>query len=176
MTLQGFVRKQIPTAKVIVHFDRDQRLDNDEEILKLLNDCEQRSIPAFITELCEIENYFCQPMHLQAIYGLDKEESEELYNRCLLELEQMTKDKLSNFILRSRPRLGRNADGKPDIAVLRTCVDEIYAKHRSSITPGKELLGKLKNHIQGVLRKDPTLIHGSSSALKSQALSDALDA
>ena len=103
MTLQGFVRKQIPTAKVIVHFDRDQRLDNDEEILKLLNDCEQRSIPAFITELCEIENYFCQPMVLQAIYGLDKEESEELYNRCLLELEQMTKDKLSNFILRSRP-------------------------------------------------------------------------
>jgi predicted ATPase len=170
LTLQGFVRKQIPTAKVIIHFDRDQRLDDDEDILNLVHDCEQRSIHAFITELSEVENYFCQPAHLQAVYNLSEDESQAVFDQCLQELEQRTKDKLSNFILQSRPRLARNANGRTDIAVLRNNVDEIYSEHKSTITPGKELLGKVKNHLQSVLRKDPNIIHSVSSALKSQAL------
>lgn len=171
LALQGFVRKQIPTAKVIIHFDRDQRLDNDEEILKLIHDCEQRSVYAFITELSEVENYFCHPAHLQAVYNLGKDESESVYNECIMELEQKTKDKLSNFILRSRPLLARNVDGRTDISVLRANVENIYSQHKATITPGKELLGRIKNHLQSRLKKDPNLIHTISSELKSPALS-----
>ena len=42
--LQGFVRKQIPGVKVIVHIDRDQKLDTDREVLKLIDDCEKRDL------------------------------------------------------------------------------------------------------------------------------------
>ncbi|MCT7653838.1 hypothetical protein MBH78_01480 [Oceanimonas sp. NS1] len=59
--LQGFVRKQIPTAKVILHIDRDQKVEGDRELEKLKEDCQRRDILLFVTKFQEIESYFCTP-------------------------------------------------------------------------------------------------------------------
>lgn len=175
LILQGFIRKQIPTARVIIHYDRDQRLDNDEDIVALKNDCEQRDILAFITEFSELENYFCQPAHLMAVFDLTIAQATSIYEDCLRELEIETRRKLFNFIMRSRPRLSKNSGGMLDHGVIQSNVDLIYSMHAAILTPGKELLGKLKARMQKDFRKAPNLIHTGSPALNSSLFGALID-
>lgn len=156
--LQGFVRKQIPTAKVILHIDRDQKVDDDREVLKLQDDCQQRDIIFFMTKYQEIESYFCSPMHISLAYEIPLEDAKKKYNEFVLALEVETKRKLSNFILRERAELSRNAQGRQDIDILNNQVDNWYHQYGEQLTPGKELLGKLKNYVQAELRGNPNKI------------------
>ena len=89
--LQGFVQKQIPTAKVIVHIDRDQKIDDDRELLKLRDDCKDRGLILFVTEFQEVESYFCQPSHVSKIYGVPIAVASEKYKDLFNELEEETK-------------------------------------------------------------------------------------
>lgn len=163
--LEGFVKKQIPTARVIVHIDRDQKMDDDRDLIKLKNDCENRNLLLFVTKFQEVESYFCIPPHIAATYDIPIDQAKEIYEDALTELEEETKRKLSNFILRDRPELGFNSDGKTDIAVVNRKVDDWYSNDKDIFTPGKELLGKIKNHVQTVLKKDPNKILNASPAL-----------
>lgn len=61
--LQGFVRKQIPTAKVILHVDRDQKVEGDRELEKLKEDCKKRDILLFVTKFQEIESLHIPAHH-----------------------------------------------------------------------------------------------------------------
>lgn len=156
--LQGFVRKQIPTAKVIVHIDRDQKIDDDRELLKLKEDCENRDLILFVTKYQEVESYFCQPKHIQLSYGVDIDEATAKYNNFISDLESETKRKIQNFILRERPELNRNRDGHQDVAILTQIADDWYLKYKDQLTLGKELLGKIKNYAQTELHDDPNKI------------------
>jgi AAA15 family ATPase/GTPase len=164
--LKGFVSKQIPGIKLILHYDRDQRTDSDADIVKLKSHCEKMDIKLFLTEYSEIENYFCQPYHIMETYGLTIEESTEIYNNLIAELEVETKRKIANFIARERPKMSFNKDGKFDIATLQNNTDLMYAEHKEIVTPGKELLGKIKNYMQTQKGLDPNLILNHSSGLK----------
>ncbi|MDD2091227.1 AAA family ATPase [Pseudomonas guariconensis] len=146
--LEGFVRKHIPGARVILHIDRDQKLDTDNDLIKLRADSDRDGIALFITKYQEIESYFCLPKHLHAISDIPLLELEENYQKWVYELEGTTKEKLSNFILRDRPSLGCNKDGKPDIKQINSQVENWVAEHKFILTPGKELLGKAKNFLQ----------------------------
>lgn len=170
--LQGFVQKQIPTARVIVHIDRDQKTDDDREMIKLRTACESRDLLLFVTKFQEVESYFCQPEHLSLVYNIPIAQSQKIYEDLIIELEEETKRKLSNFILRDRPELGLNKDGKPDIAIVQEKANEWYSSHKYEFTPGKELLGKIKNHLQTVLKADPNKIVESSPALLSQEFTE----
>jgi predicted ATPase len=163
--LEGFVRKQIPTAKVIVHIDRDQKLDSDREIIKLIDDCKKREMICFITAYQEIESYFCTPQHIHKVYGITLADAQTMYRRFVSELEEKTKEKLCNFILRERPELGVNASDKIDIAVIHKLAKEWYDLHAEKLTPGKELLGKIKDFAQRELKDDPNKILSISDGL-----------
>ncbi len=163
--LQGFVAKQIPSVNVIVHFDRDQRNEDDTDIAKLQADCISRGLKLFITKFSEIESYYCQPEHIAHVYNLTIEESKQLYDSLLADLEIETKRKISNFILRDRPHLTHNNDGKPDIEIIEKLTTEWYQKNKLVSTPGKELLGKIKNQIQSTFKQDPNLITNISDGL-----------
>ncbi len=166
--LQGFVRKQIPTAKVIVHIDRDQKIDGDREILKLIEDCNSRDLMLFITKYQEVESYFCQPQHIHKIYGVSIEDATAKYDTFVGELEAETKRMIKNFILRERPELSRNKDNHQDVAILDQKADEWYTAYKNELTLGKELLGKIKNFAQTVLRDNPNKILEISDALISE--------
>lgn len=166
--LQGFVRKQIPTAKVIVHIDRDQKIDDDRELLKLAEDCKSRDLMLFITKYQEVESYFCQPQHIHKVYGVSVEDATAKYESFIGELEVETKRKIKNFILRERPELIRNKDNQQDVAILDQKADEWYAGYKNELTLGKELLGKIKNYAQTELRQDPNKILEISDALVSE--------
>jgi predicted ATPase len=172
--LQGFVRKQIPAAKVIVHIDRDQMIDTDWVLTDLVADCNERNLLLFVTEFQEIESYFCRPKHIANTYGIPLNEAEDVYNRFVLELTQLTKNKLANFLLRDRKALSLNAAGKQDIAVINKTVEEWYGCYSEQMTPGKELLGKIKNFAQTVLKADPNNILNASNALVSPAFQQLL--
>ena len=166
--LQGFVRKQIPTAKVIVHIDRDQKIDDDRELLKLKEDCKSRNLMLFITKYQEVESYFCQPQHIHKIYGLSMDDATAKYNSFVGELEEETKRKIKNFILRERPELSRNRDNQQDVAILDQKADEWYEAYKNELTLGKELLGKIKNYAQVELKQGPNKILDISDALVSE--------
>lgn len=173
--LEGFVRKQIPTVKVLLHIDRDQKTNGDRELLKLEDDCKSRDIIFFITEYQEIESYFCLPQHISKIYSVPITETTVVYKRFIKELETETRRKLSNFILRERPELGKNKDNQPDIALVNAKVDEWYINHSEQLTPGKELLGKIKNYVQNELKRDPLELLEISTALISNQLKQLLN-
>lgn len=153
--LEGFVRKQIPGVKVIVHIDRDQKVDGDRDLLKLEDDCEKRELLLFVTKYQEVESYFCQPEHISKVYGIDLQISQKMYLQFVESLKEETKRKLSNFILRERKELSLNKDGKQDIEIINKLVEEWTSNHLNELCPGKELLGKIKNEIQTVYKADP---------------------
>lgn len=173
--LEGFVKKQIPTVKVILHIDRDQKIDEDRELIKLRADCESREIIFFLTKYQEVESYFCTPQHIHYSYDIPLLESEALYERFVGELAPETKRKLTNFILRDRPELGVNKDGRPDIDIINNLANTWYELHRFEFTLGKELLGKIKNHAQTELRLDPNSILQPSPGLYCDELSALLN-
>lgn len=163
--LEGFVKKHIPMAKVIVHVDRDQKVDDDRELLKLRNDCNSRGIALFITRFQEVESYFCLPAHISKAYDIPVGDAEIKYRQFVNELESETKRKLINFILRDRHDLSLNSEKMPDIAIVNALADKWYAEYGDKFTPGKELLGKIKNYAQTDLKKDPNRILEESDAL-----------
>ncbi|TWU67839.1 hypothetical protein AYI74_12980 [Shewanella algae] len=170
--LQGFVRKQIPTAKVILHIDRDQKVDDDREFMKLRKDCEDRDILLFITKFQEVESYFCTPTHIHNVYGVDLQTAQVEYDQMVASLEKETRRKLSNFILRDRPELSKNKNGKQDIAIVEQLVDQWYNDFKYEFTPGKELLGRVKKYAQEVLKRNPNEILEISGALESNEFKD----
>lgn len=146
--LEGFVSKHIPGARVILHIDRDQKTDSDNEFVKLRDDCIRDGIALFITKYQEIESYFCLPKHLNLACGIPIEEAQENYQNWIKELDTATRDKLTNFILRDRPALGKNKEGKSDIKQINAQVAEWLVANQEFFTPGKELLGKAKKFLQ----------------------------
>lgn len=164
--LEGFVRKQIPGVKVIVHIDRDQKVDGDRDLIKLEDDCEKRELLLFVTKFQEVESYFCQPQHISEVYGLDIGICSSLYEDCVNSLEEETKRKLTNFILRERKDLSFNKDGKQDISIINSLVENWYSKFKYELCPGKELLGKIKNEIQTTHRLDPNKLIEMTQFLK----------
>lgn len=172
--LQGFVRKQIPTAQVILHVDRDQKVDGDRELEKLKDDCQKRDILLFVTKYQEIESYFCTPLNIAKVYGITFERAEQEYDRIVAGLEEETRRKLTNFILRDRPELGKNKDGNTDIAIVNNLVDEWYQEYGVELTPGKELLGAVKQWVQEQLKDDPNKIVGYSDGLATDEFKDLL--
>lgn len=163
--LEGFVRKQIPGVKVIVHIDRDQKVDGDRDLVKLDDDCEKRELLLFVTKYQEVESYFCQPEHISAIFDLNLDDIKENYGEFVESLREETKRKLSNFILRERKDLSLNKDGKQDIAIIDDIVNKWLDEHLNILVPGKELLGKTKNYLQTVHRKNPNDIINISKHL-----------
>lgn len=163
--LEGFVRKHIPTAQVVVHIDRDQKPDSDREILKLQSDCDSRHIILFVTKFQEIESYFCAPSHISNTYNIPIAIAEDKYKQFIDELEEKTKDKISNFILREREELLINANGHIDVKLLKKTTNLWYAEYGHRMTPGKELLGKIKTYVQFELKEDPNKILEISPAL-----------
>lgn len=166
--LQGFVRKQIPTVKVIVHIDRDQKIDSDREVIKLAEDCAKRELIFFMTKFQEVESYFCTPLHIHKTYNVPLEKAKIKHQQFIDELSDETKRKLGNFILRERPELSLNAAGKQDISIINDIVTEWYDQYGEALTPGKELLGKIKKFAQQDLKDDPNKILNISDALISE--------
>ncbi|MEZ0609052.1 ATP-dependent endonuclease [Fibrella sp. WM1] len=164
--LEGFVRKQIPGVKVIVHIDRDQKVEGDRDLIKLEDDCEKRELLLFVTKFQEVESYFCQPQHISKVYGLDIDVCSTLYENSVDSLAEETKRKLSNFILRERKDLSLNKEGKQDIAIIDKMVEGWYNQFKNELCPGKELMGKVKNEVQTVHRLDPNKIIETSEYLK----------
>jgi AAA15 family ATPase/GTPase len=153
--LQGFVQKQIPKARVILHIDKDQKPDDDRELLKLQNDCQQRDLLLFVTRFSELENYFCTPLHFSNVTNIEIGKATEIVDELTNELEDDTKRKLNNFLLNERPELCLNKDNRKDITVINEKVNMWYATDKIKMVPGKELLGKLKNYVQTELKQKP---------------------
>lgn len=167
--LEGFVRKHIPAVEVILHIDRDQKVDSDRELIKLRQDCEKRSIKLFVTDQQEIESYFCKPEHICQVYSISLNAAQQAYDIFVDELKPEAIRKLSNFILRERPELALNKSDKPDITALNELVDKWYVADKYQFTPGKELLGKIKNFAQANLGLDPNSILEISTGLNSES-------
>lgn len=163
--LEGFVRKHIPTASVILHIDRDQKIETDRELVQLRNDCIERKIGLFVTKFQEIEAYFCSPKHISTIYNITLESATERYEQFVKELETSAIKKLRNFILRERIDLALNKNKQKDVTVIDSMALEWYTDNKYQFTPGKELLRKIKSYVQKDLKADPNLIVNVSDAL-----------
>lgn len=166
--LEGFVRKHIPHAKVIVHIDRDQRVDADRDIIKLTEDCFNQDIKLFVTEFSEIENYFCQPNHINHIYKIDNQNCKEIYQKGISELESVTRNKIMNFLLNERIDLCKKDSKRTDVKILNAKCEEYYLTAGESLTPGKELIGIIKRILQTELKMNPLEITNVSPGLVSE--------
>lgn len=173
--LQGFVQKQIPTARVIVHIDRDQKVDGDRELIKLKRDCESRGLLLFVTEFQEIESYFTRPEHVSNVFDITLEEAEKKYQTFLNALEEETKRKIANFLLRDRKELICNKGGREDYELLEKHKNEWYQEYAEELTPGKEMLGMFKDYAQRELKLDPNKILDISEGLQSIKLQSLIE-
>lgn len=163
--LEGFVRKQIPGVKVIVHIDRDQKVEGDRDLIKLEDDCEKRDLLLFVTKYQEVENYFCQPEHISEVFKIELNDVTSNYIEFIESLKEETRRKLTNFILRERKDLSLNKEGKQDIALIDEIVNKWLSEHLNILVPGKELLGKSKNYIQTIHKHNPNDIINISKHL-----------
>lgn len=86
--LVEYIHKHHPRIATIIHRDRDY--NSDEEIDKIKNSYSQDIKMAFITDGTDIESYFINASHIQALYPKDltNEEAENLVNQAI----EMTKD------------------------------------------------------------------------------------
>ncbi len=73
--------------------------------------------------------------------------------------------KITNFISRDRADLAKNKQGKQDIDIINSLANEWYENYRYELTPGKELLGKVKKYAQEELQNDPNRILEISDAI-----------
>lgn len=103
--LQGFIQKQIPNAKVIIHLDRDQRPDDDRDLTLLKDKSKNAGVGFFVTHFQEIESYFCQPKHIHHIFGIELSECELVYEGFVSSLKNNTIFKIKDFLLNERPDL-----------------------------------------------------------------------
>ena len=94
------------------------------------------------------------------------------YEMYLSDLKERTKEKISNFILQERAELALGDSNRPDIRVINKQVGEWYEQFAHQLTPGKEMLGRIKQYIQSQLKLPPDEILKVSPALFSQAFQD----
>lgn len=167
--LQALVRKHIPTAQVIVHIDKDQKWDNnDADFVLLKSKAKTHGVKLFITELSEIENYFCNPEHLSSIYNLNLPDIQNLYNQELNGLKGLTSRKLKDFILNERSSLITDDRNRIKSEQLDKIVEDEINDKLETLCPGKELLANLRTKLQvefGV--GDLSLLVAPSNSLKS---------
>lgn len=165
--LEGFVNKHIPGVKVILHVDRDQKVDTDSQLIRLKFDCKKHDILLFVTKYQEVESYFCLPEHISIACGLPFTEAKAIYDECVDNLKDVTLRKLINFILRECPEFGLNSKNMQDIDLIQNKAEEWYQDYKYELTPGKELLGMIKSTLQGVSKINPELILDVTIGLKS---------
>lgn len=167
--LQALVCKHIPSAKVIVHIDKDQRWDeNDADLILLASKAKTHDVKLFVTEFSEIENYFCKPEHLASIYNLDLVSVKDLYDQELLGLKGLVSRKLKDFILNERSSLITDDRNRIKSEQLDKIVEGEINSQLEILCPGKELLAKLRSRLQtdfGV--SDLSLLVAPSTSLTS---------
>lgn len=147
--LQGLIQKHIPSAKVIVHIDRDQKWDeNDADLLILKSKALSHNVKLFVTEFSEIENYFCQPAHIEHLYQIGLENAKKVYHDSIQENINETKRKVKDFILNERLALITDENGRIKSEELEKLVDIAISDHLEKVTPGKEILSKIRGKLQ----------------------------
>ncbi len=167
--LQGLVQKHIPSAKVIAHYDRDQKWDDDDPELQLLRSkASTHNIKVFVTEKSEIENYFCSPRHVNAIFGIGIDETETIYSECLESVRELTSRKTKDFILNERIDKITDENNRIKSGELESIVNSVISSHLDKVCPGKELLSLIKQRIQNDYSiGDTSVIVQPSSGLRS---------
>lgn len=175
--LQGLIQKHIPSACVIVHFDRDQKWDDtDPELQILRSKSTTHNIKVFITEFSEIENYFCSPSHVSSIFGITIGDAERIYTESLNELRELTSRKTKDFILNERIDSITDENRRIKSDELDTIVSEAIKNKLEHICPGKELLSLIKQKIQTEFSVgDTSIIAQPSIGLKSHFFEELLN-
>jgi len=147
--LQGLIQKHIPTAQVIVHIDRDQKWDEQDPDFQIMKSkALTHNVKLFITDYSEIENYFCQPDHIESLYQIGIDEARKIYNESIQEHKTETERKVKDFILNERLSLITDERKRLNSTELDRLVNEATSYHLEKITPGKEILGKIRNKLQ----------------------------
>lgn len=175
--LQALVRKHIPTVQVIVHIDKDQRLDdNDHDIILLISKAKKQGVKLFITEFSEIENYFCIPEHISFIYNLNLQEIQNLFNQELNMLKDLTSTKLKDFIINERPSLIIDEKKRIKSKQLDSIVKDQINSSLMFLCPGKELLTNLRKRLQIDYKIDNlSLLVAPSDFLRSSKFNELLE-
>lgn len=168
--LQELVQKHIPSSKVILHVDRDQRwTDEDPDIQILRSKAITHNIKLFITEFSEIENYFCQPSHVESVYSIGLHNADLIYKECLSELTNEVERKTKDFILNERMTLITDNKGRVRSEALEGLVATATESYYERICPGKELLSKLRAKLEERFSiHDHSLLIKASQGIKSK--------
>ena len=168
--LQGLVQKHIPSAKVIAHFDRDQKWDDSDPAIQILRSkATTHNIKVFVTEFSEIENYFCQPNHVSAIFNITVSEAERIFQESIDELRDLTARKTKDFILNDRIVSITDENKRIKSDELERIVDNTVNDKLKFICPGKELLSLIKQKLQTEFGQgDTSIIVQPSPGLKSE--------
>lgn len=171
--LKNFVEKQIPNIEIILHFDRDQRDDDDPAIIQLKYDCHKKGIKLFITKYSELENYYCQPAHLTAIYGIPIEQASDVYENAKEQVKTKSKNKIKDYAINHRHDISRK-NGLFKTAEIDEYADRQLEQFYDTRAPGKELLGAIKNTMQNDKKLDPEMALQQSDALFDEQLASIL--
>ncbi|WP_456462677.1 AAA family ATPase [Reichenbachiella sp.] len=157
--LQGLVQKHIPSAKVIVHIDRDQKWDDDDPDIQILKSkSHTHGVKLFLTGKSEIENYFCTPQHLGEIFEIDSAQAQEILEEAEAELQEITLRKTKDFILNERSSLITDDRNRIKSEELERIASEAVRDHFNRICPGKELISCIKQKLQDRLSLGDTSI------------------
>lgn len=174
--LQDFARKHIPNVEVIVHIDRDQRIENDRELELWKQGAQTQGVKLFITELSEIESYFCRAEHIAHVTNVPLEEVRTQISSFKEGLRNLTKRKVEFFLLNKRVDLLKPPGSNQIDLDLRDELVELYLSHYDQVCPGKELIAKIKawinQDIPGIL---PNSVLSPSIGLISESFSALLN-
>lgn len=149
LILHEFIKKHAPSAKVIIHRDRDY-LTNDE-IQEYVNKITKGGVSYFITKGTDIESHYLSAQHIHAIYpALSISDCEELINEATIIREEYSLSVLTNSRFEAEKRKKRST-GLPDhydVYKINSECKKIYDSDIVRYRHGKYVYREVKNLLQ----------------------------
>lgn len=170
LVLGGFLREKAPHVRLVIHRDQDYLSEGAAD--SFVERLRQAGVSPFLTEQNDIEGYFLNPEHLNALNpAVSIQRIEELLRQATEETAAKSVAAIVNQRTAEAFRERRDGGGAPNHGAIAVLAQADYAANPSNLRRGKEVLGRLQALLQQELGTNPR-IYFTSQHLQSEALRD----
>ena len=160
LVLGAFLKSKAPHVHLVVHRDRDYL--SDDGATKFSNRLTTAQILPFLTELSDVESYFLNSEHLNALNpALTRERIEELIQQATEEAMDKSVAAIVNQRTAEAFKVRQNGGQQPDHGGIAVAARADYDANPTTMRRGKEVLGHLQALLQAEMGSNPRIFFPS---------------
>lgn len=170
LILAEFIKKHAPSARVVIHRDRDYM--NAEEIKDYKDKICINGNNCFITSGSDLESYYLSPDHIHNIFSdISLSDAQSIIQEATNIREDVSIKKFIDSRFRTE-QINSRKDGKnfADVGKLSHDCHELYHSNPKHYRHGKMVYRELKNQIQKNFKKNPNDLLKQSESLSDPSL------